>query len=184
MFNPYAAKKNYALSVGRIWDLGKNSVLLSRILRLCRSILPAMIEILLAARWPANPDSSSIAFKGPQDSKQLQELYANAAIYIATSQYEPFGLALLEAAFSRCAILASDIPSLREIWGDAAIYFRNNDAIHLQETLETLVQNPGRITAGAGRAYRRAMQYYSSSKMVDDYLTLYRKLVPAEVSAA
>jgi glycogen synthase len=184
-FNPYAAKKNYALSVGRIWDLGKNSVLLSRI--------SAPLPVYLAGNdrdpsggpdGPLTLDSSSITFKGPQDSKQLQDLYANAAIYIATSQYEPFGLAPLEAAFSRCAIVASDIPSLREIWGDAAIYFRNNDAIHLQETLETLVQNPGRITAGAGRAFRRAMQYYSSSKMVDDYLTLYRKLVPAEVSAA
>jgi glycosyltransferase involved in cell wall biosynthesis len=30
-FNPYLPKKDLALSVGRIWDLGKNSVLLSRI---------------------------------------------------------------------------------------------------------------------------------------------------------
>jgi len=37
--------------------------------------------------------------------------------------YEPFGLAPLEAALSRCAIVANDIPSLREVWGSAAMYF-------------------------------------------------------------
>ncbi len=184
-FNPYAAKKSYALSVGRIWDLGKNSVLLSRIAS------PVPVYLAGSDQDPSGgPDgplasgSGSITFKGPQDSKQLQELYANAAVYVATSQYEPFGLAPLEAALSRCAIVASDIPSLREIWGDAAIYFRNNDAISLQESLEDLAKNPGRITAAAGKAYRRAMRYYTSKKMTDDYLNLYRSLVPAEVSAA
>jgi glycogen synthase len=93
-------------------------------------------------------------------------------------------LAPLEAAFSRCAIVASDIPSLREIWADAAIYFSNNNAVSLQETLEELMNNPGRITAAAGKAYRRAMHYYTSSKMTEDYLALYRSLVPSEVIAA
>jgi glycosyltransferase involved in cell wall biosynthesis len=184
-FNPYAAKRGYALSVGRLWDLGKNSVLLSRIAS------PLPVSVAGSDRDPSGgPDgplaagNSALTFKGPQDSRRLQELYANAAIYIATSQYEPFGLAPVEAALSRCAIVASDIPSLAEIWGDAAIYFRNNDALSLQETLDDLVSNPGRVTAAAGRAYRRAMQYYTSSRMVDDYLSLYRSLVPAELSAA
>ena len=37
-------------------------------------------------------------------------------------------MAAVEAAFSRCAIVANDIPSFREIWGDAAITSRENDA--------------------------------------------------------
>ena len=184
-FNPYASKKNHALSVGRIWDLGKNSVLLSRV----ASPLPIYLagndrDPSAGPDGPLTPERSAITFKGPQDSRQLQELYANAAIYIATSQYEPFGLAPLEAALSRCAIVASDIPSLREVWGDAAIYFRSNDAISLQETLDDLVKNPGRITAGAGKAYRRAMHYYTSTKMTQDYIALYQSLLPAEASAA
>ena len=45
-------------------------------------------------------------------------------MYAATARYEPFGMEVLEAALSRCAIIANDIPSFREIWGDDAIYFR------------------------------------------------------------
>ena len=42
---------------------------------------------------------------------QLRTLYSRASIYAATSRYEAFGMAPLEAAFSRCAIVAHDIPS-------------------------------------------------------------------------
>jgi glycosyltransferase involved in cell wall biosynthesis len=62
---------------------------------------------------------------------QLRALYSRASIYAATARYEPLGMPLLEAAFSRCAIVANDIPSFREIWGDAALYFRTNDASSL-----------------------------------------------------
>ena len=62
---------------------------------------------------------------GELSESEMRELLSRAAIYIATSKYEPFGLAPLEAALSRCAIVANDIPSLREIWGDAALYFRS-----------------------------------------------------------
>src|SRR5205823_5055206 len=158
LFDPNAAKKDFALSVGRIWDLGKNSVLLSRI------GAPLPIHLVGSDQNPSGgPDgplmlagAGALSFKGPQDSAQLRELYAAARVYIATSQYEPFGLAPLEAALSRCAIVASDIPSLREVWGDAAIYFANNDAIDLQRTLESLVNEPGRIEEAGGKAYEHA----------------------------
>lgn len=186
LFNPYAAKKNHALSVGRIWDLGKNSVLLSRIAS------PVPVYLAGSDKDPSGgPDgplspsqSSALIFRGPQETKQLQELYANAAIYIATSQYEPFGFAPLEAAFSRCAIVASDIPSMKEIWGETAIYFHNNDALSLQETLEGLQRDRGRINAAASKAYRRAVQHYTSSRMTENYLNLYKQLLPAGVIAA
>src|SRR5205814_6907963 len=82
--------------------------------------------------------AGGVFFKGVQNENQLRQLYARSAIYIATSQYEPFGLAPLEAALSRCAIVASDIPSFREIWGDAAVYFTNNDPDSLQKVLARL----------------------------------------------
>ena len=186
LFNPYARKKDYALSVGRIWDLGKNSVLLSRI--------SAPMPIYLVGNdqnpsgGPDGPisadDNRTLSFMGPQEEKQLRELFAFAPVYVASSQYEPFGLAPLEAAFSRCAIVASDIPSLREIWGNTAIYFASNDALSLQGALDGLVADPGTVNAAASKAFKRAMRYYTSSRMTDDYLELYKKLVPTGVLAA
>jgi hypothetical protein len=45
-----------------------------------------------------------------------------ASIYALPARYEPFGLSVLEAALSGCALVLGDIASLRETWGDAAVY--------------------------------------------------------------
>ena len=47
-----------------------------------------------------------------------------AAIFARPARYEPFGLAILEAAQAGCALVLGDIPSLRELWADAALLRR------------------------------------------------------------
>jgi glycogen(starch) synthase len=114
----------------------------------------------------------------------LRALYSRASVYAATSRYEPLGMAPLDAAFSRCAIVANDIPSFREVWGDAALYFRTNDARSLAETLRQLDADRGLRHAYADRAYTRARERFTSKRMIDDYLELYRTLLSAGSLAA
>ena len=52
----------------------------------------------------------------------MAERFAKAAIFAHPARYEPFGLAVLEAAASGCALVLSDIPPLRELWGESAIF--------------------------------------------------------------
>ena len=99
---------------------------------------------------------------------------AGPPVYAATARYEPLGIAALEAAFSRCAIVANDIPSFREFWGDAALYFRTNDAGSLAETLRQLDADRALRQAYADRAYTRARERFTTKRMIDDYLDLYR----------
>ena len=129
-------------------------------------------------------EQSSVAVRGPQTDAQLRALYSRAAIYAATARYEPLGIAPLEAAFSRCAIVANDIPSFREFWGDAALYFRTNDAVSLAETLRRLDADRALRQAYADRAYARARERFTTKRMIDDYLDLYRGLVSANTLAA
>ncbi|MCU1285688.1 MAG: glycosyl transferase, group 1 [Acidobacteriales bacterium] len=188
LFNPHLSKHENAISVGRLWDFGKNAALLNKI----KSPFP----IYLAGN-DQNPDGDVVAspsgplglhrhvyMRGVQSEAQLRQLYARASIYIATSQYEPFGLAPLEAALSRCAIVASDIPSFREIWGGAALYFRNNDPDSLQELLAKLHAEPELRTNYGNRALQRATSRYACSRMVDEYMALYQALMPAGALAA
>src|SRR5690242_21194480 len=107
--------------------------------------------------------------KGPQTEAQLRQLLSRAAIYVATSRYEPFGLAPLEAALSRCALVANDIPSLREIWGDAALYFNRNDARSLGVAIRSLLADPDLRREYANRALRHAQANYNAARMTDDY---------------
>ena len=109
---------------------------------------------------------------------------ARAAIYAATSRYEPFGLAPLEAALSRCAIVASDIPSFRELWDGAALFFRNNDVESLRQQIARLTDDGQLRRRCANLAYERARQKFTADRMVEDYLNLYRMLVPVTTLAA
>ena len=67
---------------------------------------------------------------GPLAADELADWYGRAAIYALPARYEPFGLSALEAALSGCALVLSDIPSLREIWEDAAFFVSPNDEAH------------------------------------------------------
>lgn len=187
LFNPHVSKDDYILSVGRLWDGGKQAVLLTKI----EPPSPVFIvgaeehaDATIRGSRALSENSANVRFKGPQTEGQLRHWFGRASVYVATSIYEPFGLAPLEAAFSRCAIVANDISSFREIWGETACYFRTNDPTSLQRQLERLQGNRELRLRYANLAYNRARARYTAERMVSDYLALYRSLVGVEARAA
>ena len=185
-FNPHLTKDEIVLTVGRVWDVGKNAGLL------LQREMPAPVCIVGSDRHPENHGSAFAGVRSrnaaqlepPQDERQLARTMARAAIYAATSRYEPFGLAPLEAALSRCAIVASDIPSFRELWDGAALFFRNNDVESLRQQIARLTDDGRLRRCCANLAYERARQKFIADRMVEDYLNLYRMLVPVTTLAA
>src|SRR5438105_3540709 len=143
-FNPYVSKEDSVLAVGRLIDAGKQVFLLTQHTHPVSVCIVGAEHTVPLPRIPIRADvkvsteQTSVAIRGPQTDAQLRALYSRASIYAATARYEPLGMSPLEAAFSRCAIVANDIPSFREIWGDAAMYFRTNDAASLAESIRQL----------------------------------------------
>ena len=189
-FNPYVSKDDSVLSIGRLLDAGKQVSLLTQHPQPFAVCIVGAEQTVAVPRIPIRADvkvatdRSSIAIRGAQTEAQLRALYSRAAVYAATPRYEPLGMAVLDAAFSRCAIVANDIPSFREVWGDAALYFRTNDAGSLAETLRQLDSDQGVRQAYADRAYTRARERFTTKRMIDDYIDLYRTLVDDDVLAA
>ena len=72
---------------------------------------------------------------GRLDERRWPSGWPRAAIYALPARYEPFGLSALEAALSGCALVLGDIPSLREVWGDAAVFVPPDDAGGLRDAL-------------------------------------------------
>jgi glycosyltransferase involved in cell wall biosynthesis len=140
--------------------------------------VPIRAEVKLAV------DDLRVSLKGPQNEVQMRTLYSRASIYAATSRYEPFGIGALEAALSRCAIVANDIPTFREVWGEDALYFRANDADGLAEVIQSLSADRNLCRAYGNRAYHRARERFSAKRMLDEYLGLYRDLLGRESAAA
>jgi len=93
-------------------------------------------------------------------------------------------MATLGAAFSRCAIVANDIPQYREIWGDDALYFRANDADSLAAAIRTLSNQRDLCQAYGNRAFQRARVRFTSKRMIDEYLQLYHSLLRQNSVAA
>ena len=185
IFDPLADKQELVVTVGRQWDQAKNAALL------LRRPMPAPVCIVGSDTHPESQgrafsggvQSPTVRFESHQDELRLSRLLAGASIYAATSCYEPFGLAPLEAALSGCAIVASDIPTFRELWDGAALLFHNGDADSLADALRQFVQHRELRLSYGNLAYRRAQQIFTAERMVEDYVGAYRKLTAVGVEA-
>ena len=187
LFNPHATKEDLVVSVGRLWDPAKQVSLLAEHDQRVNVVIAGSEkhpdEVMRGAR-PSLPARRKVQFRGTQTPAQLAQLMGRASLYAATSRYEPFGLAPLEAALSRCVVLANDIPSLREVWGETAYYFRYNDSGSLVAAINRLTADRQlRLTFG-NLAYTRARQRYTATRMVDEYLGLYESLVSERAAVA
>ena len=186
LFAPDATKQNYMLSIGRLWDAGKQATLL------LRDDLPWETILVGSEQSPEGAIASAKSLGhlaklrtiGPQSEEQLRQLFAGASIYLATSRYEPFGLAPLEAALSGCPVVANDIGSFREVWGEDAIYFERNNPQSLVLTIQELASNPMLRSEYGQRALKRGRENFTSETMAASYLAHYRSLVHSEVAAA
>lgn len=163
------AKRHQAVSVGRLWDEAKNLALLTEV-NLAIPVLVAGEQRFEASESLVN--CGNLTLLGPLTEQDVLELFCKSTLYLAPSRYEPFGLAPLEAARCGCALLLHDLPSFREIWGDAALYFQ--DAFSLSRLLATL--SPQSILEAQHRSQERAREL-TATRMAEQYENLYRELL-------
>src|SRR5215472_3471768 len=67
--------------------------------------------------------AKQIVLTGYRDDADLRAHYSSCAAFIYPSIYEGFGLPPLEAMACGAPVIAADIPSIREVVGDAALFF-------------------------------------------------------------
>lgn len=115
-----AVPETFVLGCGRLWDRGKNMGLIDAI----TPLLGLPVELYGALEGP-NGERFAAAFArapGVVSSEALARRMAARPIFVAPSLYEPFGLAVLEAAQAGCPLVLADIATLRELWDGAAIF--------------------------------------------------------------
>lgn len=173
LFRP-ASKEELILTGGRLWDEAKNMEVLDA----------AAAEVnwpILAAGAENHPDGGRVSFShlrllGELSPKLFTRHLARASIYALPARYEPFGLSALEAGLSGCALVLGDIPSLREVWGDAAWFVPPNDPAGWKRAFQGLIDDAPLRAALAERALQRA-QKFTASRMADGYLNIYRSML-------
>lgn len=180
LFRP-AAKQPVIFSAGRFWDEAKN--------------LAALEVVAPRVQWPievageiVHPNGSAtkpqhVRSLGRLTNAQLAERLSGASIYALPARYEPFGLSAVEAGLSGCALVLGDIPSLREVWGDAAIFVEPSDHDALADALNDLIADEQKRRAFAERAECRAREF-SPSRMAVGYLSAYAECLDRSKVAA
>ncbi|MFC3127392.1 glycosyltransferase family 4 protein [Pseudoroseomonas globiformis] len=166
----------HGFTAGRLWDEGKGIATLDQ----AAALLPFPVH---AAGPVRAPDGHHIAaphlrLDGQLDRAALQGKLAERPIFLSAARYEPFGLAVLEAAQAGCPLVLGDIPTFREIWGGAADYVRPGDAAGFAEAALRLASDP-RLLRARGKAARHRARRFSENRMVEGTLMLYRDICAA-----
>jgi glycogen synthase len=162
------------LSAGRLWDEAKNAAALARV----APRLPWPVYVAGDTAHPGGGEArpGAVRLLGRLAPRELAPWFARASIYALPARYEPFGLSALEAALAGCALVLGDVPSLREVWGAAALYAPPDDPEALEAALRRLIARPMlRAAMGAG-ARARALSY-TARRMAARYLDAYRDLL-------
>jgi glycosyltransferase involved in cell wall biosynthesis len=167
-------KEPMIFSAGRLWDEAKNMSALNAIAH------EVGWPLIAAGDWQ-RPDGKGQRPAGLQtlgviSSSEVSSWLSRAAIYALPARYEPFGLSILEAALSGCALVLGDIPTLRELWDGTAIFVPPDDHERLLSALQALICHPIRQTE-LGLAARRRALTYSAERMGRSYHLLYCELL-------
>ena len=169
---PVRPKEPLVFSAGRLWDEAKNVAALDRV----APRLPW--PVALAGEVAPGQRPRHARLLGRLDRAATDDVLARAAVFALPARYEPFGLAALEAGLAGCALVLGDIPSLREVWGDAALYVDPEDDDALAAALTRLAEEPALRDDLAARAQERAA-LYTPERMAAAYADAYERLTMA-----
>jgi glycosyltransferase involved in cell wall biosynthesis len=175
-----APQQDCAFTAGRLWDEVKNT----RTLDAAAALLPFPFH---AAGSVTAPHGATVAVEhlhllGQLDGGQLSRWLAHRPVFVSAATFEPFGLAVLEAAAAGCALVLSDIATFRELWDGAAVFVPPRDAEGFATAIEQCVQDLP-LRAALGEAAQNRAQRYSVERMASRMAALYRELLDARLAA-
>lgn len=182
-FRPAYRKEPLVLSAGRLWDEAKNL----RALDAAAGGVPWEVVVAGPTEPPegAGPRArpARVRLLGTLEPRELADWYGRASLYALPARYEPFGLSVLEAALSGCALVLGDVESLRETWDGAARFVDPDDPEELAATLRELAADAAGRLELAATALGRALEL-TPERQARRYLKLYARLTGAEPPGA
>ncbi|AQS84759.1 MAG: glycosyltransferase family 1 protein [Acetobacter aceti] len=105
----------------------------------------------------------SALYTGRVTDEELHALYAAASCFVFPSHYEGFGLPAIEAMACHCPVVAADIPALREVCADAALYVDPCNPQSISHVICSLLDDPQLAASLRDKGDKRA-QYFTWDK--------------------
>ena len=171
----------HAFTAGRLWDGVKNTAVLDR--------AAERLSVPFRAAGPATgPHGETVSpghlqLLGTLSADALAAELAARPIFVSATSFEPFGLAVLEAASAGCALVLSDIATFRELWDGAAVFVPPRDDATIAAAIEALLADSDRRESLARAARDRAARYTPEATAAA-MAARYARLLPARRAAA
>lgn len=175
-------EKPYVLSVGTL-EPRKNH---ERLVRAFSELSPQFDDVHLAIAggegWRADgirqavEESSApnrIRLLGPVPGRDLQALYSGARVFALPSLYEGFGLPVLEAMACGTPVLTSDVSSLPEVAGDAALLVDPHSTDAIRDGLERLLGDES-LRGRLARRGRERERRFTWRRTAEETMAVYR----------
>lgn len=182
----YALPQKFMLYVGTLQPR-KNIAMLVRAFAKASERLPDIKLVIVGNKKGYHYDASiddairtnyigeKIVFPGFIDQEDLPVLMQMAHVFVFPSMYEGFGVPILEAMSQRVPVVVSDIPSLREVGADAAVFVDTNDLAKFSEILYTIstVEAQRKILIDAGIKRIQSFSWQVSAQQLQNiYVSL------------
>lgn len=182
----YQLPEKYIVCVGTIEER-KNQVNLIKAM----SQLPADVHLVIVGRPHGKYISNVHAEIRKQGLKDRVHIVSNAAFedfpafYAGSicsayvSRFEGFGIPILESMCCDTPVVTSNVSSMPEAGGDAALYASPDDVAEIAKQLNSIVQNP-QLRAELVEKGRVQREKFAQKKIISDFYNLYRSLLPEE----
>jgi len=109
----------------------------------------------------------------------VETYLAAADLGLYTSDFESFGLSILESMFHRHPVLATRAGGVPEVVidGETGFLLPPGDIGGFVERLDAIVADPERFREMGEKGYRRARTLFSSDRIVGEYVDHYRQVL-------
>ena len=176
---PHAAMHAFAFTAGRLWDAGKDVATLDR--AAARLGIPFKAAGKTRGENGEQQHFANLSLLGQLDDMKLARMLAARPVFASAALYEPFGLAVLEAATAGCPLVLSDIATFRELWDGVAIFVPPGHDRAFAKAIDALIGD-ARQRLERGEAARQRSLLYSDQAMGDAMIDIYASLLREPLS--
>ncbi len=170
---PRVAPHDFAFHAGRLWDKGKNLVTLDR----AAANLPVPFYMAGPKHGPSGDtiELEHARALGNLGESELARWLAAKPVFASAALYEPFGLAVLEAAAAGCPLVLSDIPAFRELWDGVATFVPARDDQAFAKVIGSIIGDEY-LRIAMGKAAKERASRYTPEAMAREMLGIYGQL--------
>ncbi len=188
------ARQRYILYPANFWEHKNHEKLLAAFGMACDLGLPPDIKLVCTGAPSARMEfvqnaavslciEPRVVLPGYLTDADLSDVLQNAGGVVFPSLFEGFGLPIIEAMAAGVPVACSDVTSLPEVAGNAALFFDPGKPSEIAQAMIRLMGDPALRSRLIEIGYRQAAKYSDVDRMVSEYRDLFESLLCCQEDA-